>query len=145
MKQLIFTICLSAILFTASAQKNFKPIHFTSYRQTQKSLNFDGDKDGPEQHVAGIIEINAKDSLITLTPESQTPIKYKITKIDDEYKDGEYDKVMFIFCTDEAGKSYSIKIDRTKTSSYKYMKVYFSPSSTMIYLTYYCDYLKNLY
>jgi hypothetical protein len=145
MKKIITTLALSFALATAFAQKSFKPIHFTSYRQTQKSLNFDGDKDGPEQRVAGAIDINAKDSLLTVSFDAQPSVKYKITKVDDEYNDGQYDKVIFIFCSDEAGKAYTFKIDRTKTSSYAYMKIYLSPSSTMIYFTFYCDYLKKLY
>jgi hypothetical protein len=145
MKKLFSTIILCGLLFTAFAQKAFKPIHFTSYMQTQKSLDFNGDKDGPEQHVSGMIQVNAKDSVFTISVDSQVALKLKILTIGDEFADGQYDKVVQLSCMDDAGKKYGIRIVRTKTSSYTYMKMYISPASTMIYQTYYCDYLKKLY
>ncbi len=145
MKKIFTTIILCGMLCTVFAQKEFKPIHFTSYKQTQKSLDFNGDKDGPEQHVSGLIQINAKDSVFTISVDAQTALTLKILKIDAEYNDGQYDKVVELSCADEAGKKYGIRIVRTKTSSYTYMKLYISPASTMIYATYYCDYLKKLF
>jgi hypothetical protein len=145
MKKTFITIALTGILFSALAQKTFKPIHFTSYKQTQKSLDFNGDKDGPEQHVSGLIQVNAKDSVFTISVDDKVALTLKISKIDDEYNDGQYDKVVQLSCLDDAGKNYGIRIVRTKTSSYTYMKIYISPASTMIYQTYYCDYLKKLY
>ncbi|MDR3694603.1 hypothetical protein [Mucilaginibacter sp.] len=104
MKKISFTIVLSGIFFTAFAQKMFKPIHFTSYMQTQKSLDFNGDKDGPEQHVSGLIQVNAKDSLFTISVDTQVALKLKILTIGDEFADGQYDKVVQVSCMDDAGK-----------------------------------------
>ncbi len=113
--------------------------------QTQKSLDFNGDKDGPEQHISGLIQINAKDSVFNISVDAQTALTLKISRIDDEFNDGQYDKIVQLSCMDDAGKKYGVRIVRTKTSSYTYMKLYISPESTMIYQTYYCDYLKKLY
>ena len=143
MKKLFTTLVLSCIICTAFAQKTFKPIHFKSFMATQKSLDFNGDKNGREEFTPGIIEINVKDSVISIKPEGATPLKYKITAISEEDNDkSQCVKTIDVSCKDAMGAKCNARIERTSYSSTSFMKFYLSYS--MNYVTYYCDYLKKL-
>lgn len=142
MKKLLTTFALTCFIGAAFAQQTFKPIHFTSFRDTHwKPLEFNSVVTEPDQWIHGNIDINTKDSVVLITPEGRSPLKYKITGIDPETKGklAGMEATIKIMCEDSEGKKCDTSIERTTG----YMKVNVTYRGTQT--TYFCDYVKKIY
>ncbi len=146
MKKTILTIALCALCgLTFAQQLVFKPIQFKSCMPTHwDPMKFDSMSSGLNQRIAGVIDIGTKDSVILITPEGQSPLKYKITRVEPEEDDkGAGKKTISIVCIDSDGKECTTKIERIKDGSSPYMKVSVIYRSSL--MAYFCDYAKKLY
>jgi len=146
MKKIALTIALCALCGLAFAQQlTFKPIQFKSCMPSHwNPMEFNSMSSGLDQRIAGVIDISTKDSIILITPEGQSPLKYKITRIDPEEDDkGAGKKTISIACIDSDGKECTTKIERIKDGSSPYMKVSVIYRSSL--MAYFCDYAKKLY
>ena len=146
MKKIALTIALCALCGLAFAQQlTFKPIQFKSCMPTHwDPMKFDSMSSGMNQRIAGVIDISAKDSVILITPEGQSPLRYKITRIDPEDDDKQAGKkTITIACKDSDGRECNTKIERIKDGSSPYMKVSVIYRSSL--MAYFCDYAKKLY
>lgn len=146
MKKTILFIALCALSsLTFAQQLNFKPIQFKSCMPSHwNPMEFNSLTSGLNQHIAGVIDISTKDSVILITPEGQTPLRYKITKIDPEDDDKKAGKkTISIACIDSDRKECTTKIERIKDGSSPYMKVSVIYNGSL--MAYFCDYAKKLY
>jgi hypothetical protein len=103
-------------------------------------LDFNGDSQGPVNYLKGTIDINSKDSVITITPQGQSPLTYKIILIEEEWTNSSDERFITIKCKDADGKYFDAKIKRTKNKSYMEFIVSYGRQSVF----YTCDYLNKL-
>ncbi len=136
MKKIITTIALSFMLFTAFAQKTFKPIHYTMII-TGANRNA----------IAGDIKVNLKDSTIVI---GESPVKkYKIEMTAPEQNALSDDKSlttwMSFLCNGSNKRSCTIMIARQQQPDGKKVmnvQVNYDGADPIVYD---CDYLPELY
>jgi ribosomal protein L24 len=140
MKKLITSIILSGVFFAASAQQTFKPIHFTF---TNKFWG----KGGLQKGMAdGIININPKDSVITINDTKVSTFKfYQLQPETTSSYEGKISvKNLTFYCKDQDNATCAFKIFRqTQPGKKDAMEAYVIYAADT-YTVYTCDFLKEL-
>jgi hypothetical protein len=159
MKKLITTLVFGCIICTAFAQQSFKQIHFTfvidTYPQNKLKAMPGGGYEksdeigqGEQRSMAkGTIDINAKDSVITI---NNSPVSsFKILGVEPEkttaYDDHTMVKNLTFDCVNKANsKLCFIKILRQTQPGAKNVMNVLLKYDANTFTTYTCDYLKEL-
>ena len=136
MKKLITTLILSGILFTAFAQKTFKPIHYTMIIAGTNKTTTTGD-----------IKVNMKDSTITIgeSPEKKFKIEMMAPEQNAMADDKSLTTWLSFLCNGIDNKSYTIMIARQQQpNGTKVMNVQVNCDGADP-IVYDCDYLQEPY
>ena len=143
MKKLIITTILSCIICTVFAQKTFKQLNFHKANSTfVRVFDLVTTLAGPK---TGTININTKDSTITIHADGEAALTYKIVKVQDETSDQYDHKRLKINCTNGYGNPCTAMIEREYAFKTSNEMVFSIKNGDGTGKGYFCTYYENLF
>jgi hypothetical protein len=143
MKKLILTAVLSCIICTIFAQKTFKQLNFHKANTTSvRVFDLVTTLAGPK---TGTININTKDSTITISADGEAALIYKIKQVQDETSDQYDHKRLKINFTNANGNLCTAMIEREYAFKSSNEMVFSIKKGDGTGKGYFCSYYENLF